>query len=354
MAARFTFKGVSMNHVLIDDGRVENPASRVDLAAAAICQQGRGGSSPIVNPDVAGVFHVPAATSVSTGEGFRPVNGTATIDVLHGVDGGRSSILNPDVDGLSVPPASDSTDPVRDMSASGVGRSEMDEYPVPGRTTERNRRIAGHEIGHAWVMRVLSDAPISFVTIARRDGFEGRACGADYEESHRNLEDQTGTILDGCARIEKMTPGLGSNRIESAELYVRAQTMVIELVAGSVAERILFPDETPLRAEHDKIEARAVAAIACASPRSVDALLAWAECEAENLIRENLGAVLALVDALVDSADGRLTGEQVDSVIQSAMDREYHMNVEVERRTEWSKVLTNAAEFTARETQSEG
>jgi hypothetical protein len=109
----------------------------------------------------------------------------------------------------------------------------------------------------------------------------------------------------------------------------------------------LFPDETPLRAEHDKIEARAVAAIACASPRSVDALLAWAECEAENLIRENLGAVLALVNALVDSKDGKLTGTEVDSVIQSAMDREYHMNVEVERRARWRSTEQNAARFAA-------
>jgi hypothetical protein len=74
-----------------------------------------------------------------------------------------------------------------------------------------------------------------------------------------------------------------------------------------------------LRAEHDKMK-RAVAAIACASPRSVDALLSYAECEAENLIRENLGAVLALVG----SADGKLTGAEVDSVIQSAWTRILH------------------------------
>jgi hypothetical protein len=73
-----------------------------------------------------------------------------------------------------------------------------------------------------------------------------------------------------------------------------------------------------LRAEHDEIEARAVAAIACASPRSVDAMLAYAEAEAQNLIRENLNVVLALVDALVASPKGKLTGVQVDAVIESA------------------------------------
>jgi hypothetical protein len=102
----------------------------------------------------------------------------------------------------------------------------------------------------------------------------------------------------------------GSSRIESAVLYIRAQTMVVELVAGSIAESILFPDLPPLRAERDQIEARTVAAIACASPRSVDAMLAYAEVEAENLIRENLNAVLALVDVLVASPNGKLTGSR--------------------------------------------
>jgi hypothetical protein len=195
-------------------------------------------------------------------------------------------------------------------------------------------------------MRVLSDKPISFVSITRSNGFEGRACPANYEESPRNLEDQTVTILDGCVRIEKMTPGLGSSRVESAELYIRAQGMVIELVAAGVCERILFPDQPPLRAEHDRIEARAVAAIACASPRSVDAMLAYAEAEAENLIRENLNAVLALVDALVEH--GMLTGDQVDMVIAHAMAREDLEN-EKERRVRWAVALENAADFFKRE-----
>jgi hypothetical protein len=181
------------------------------------------------------------------------------------------------------------------------------------------------------------------VSITRGDGYEGRACPANYGESPRNLEEQTVTILDGCARIEKLAPGLGSSRMESAELYVKAQTTGIELVAGGIAEKVLFPDITPLRAEHDKIEARAVAAIACASPRSVDAMLAYAEAEAENLIRENLNVVLALVDALVASPIGKLTHQQVDAVIESAVDREHHLTFEIGRRADWAKVVDNAA-----------
>jgi hypothetical protein len=90
-------------------------------------------------------------------------------------------------------------------------------------------------------MRAVSNLPISYVSIKRGVGFEGRACGANSKESQCKLEDQTGEILDGCARIEKLAPGLGSSWIESAELYIKAQTMVIELVAGGIAEKGFIP-----------------------------------------------------------------------------------------------------------------
>jgi hypothetical protein len=299
LAARII--GVSMNNISIVDGgsSADLAAVRVDLAGG-VCQQ----------------------------------------------DAASGLFVNPGAEVSSVSSASVSIALVRDDLANATtGEANRSaQYPVPGRSAEYNRRIAGHEIGHVICMRAQSAAPISFVEITRRDGFEGRACGANYEESHRNLENQTGSTVDICARIEKMSPGLGSSR--DAELIVQAQTVVVELVAGSVAERILFPDLPPLRAEHDKIEARAVAAIACSSPRSVDAMLAWAECEAEHLIRENLGAVLALVEALVDSKTGKLTGIEVDAVIEGAVARETQ-RIETERRARWRTTEQNAANFVA-------
>jgi hypothetical protein len=109
-------------------------------------------------------------------------------------------------------------------------------------------------------------------------------------------------------RVETLAPGIGSNRIALSEFYVQALTVCIELVAGSIAEQFLFLDQPPLRCEHDRVEARAVAALACASPRSVDAMLSWAESEAkhlflENLYVENLYVAVALIDALVDSRE---------------------------------------------------
>jgi hypothetical protein len=34
------------------------------------------------------------------------------------------------------------------------------------------------------------------------------------------------------------------------EFLEKAQTIVIELFAGGIAEKVLFPDQPPLRAEH--------------------------------------------------------------------------------------------------------
>jgi hypothetical protein len=73
-------------------------------------------------------------------------------------------------------------------------------------------------------------------------------------------------------------------------------------------------------------------------------MLAYAEAEAENLIRENLNVALALVDALMASQKGKLTSEQVDAVIESAVNREHHLTFEVGRRADW-RCVNSAAEF---------
>jgi hypothetical protein len=68
--------------------------------------------------------------------------------------------------------------------------------------------------------------------------------------------------------------------------------------------------------------------------------------EAESVIQENLNVVLALVD----SADGKLTGEEADAVIETAVARETQ-TIEIERRTNGQSVEKNAADFAARRAQ---
>ena len=55
---------------------------------------------------------------------------------------------------------------------------------------------------------------------------------------------------------------------------------------------------------------------------------------------------LALVDALVESADRQLTGKQVDAVIETATARET-LRIEHAGRSEWAHVQQSAADFAA-------
>lgn len=93
-------------------------------------------------------------------------------------------------------------------------------------------------------------------------------------------------IVDICEAIGPLE--IGTPRVKCAEEIMRAQTLIIELVAGTVCERVFFPDHEPLPAEHDLAEPRALASVKCASPR---ALLRFAEVEAETLIRALLSIV---------------------------------------------------------------
>jgi hypothetical protein len=77
--------------------------------------------------------------------------------------------------------------------------------------------------------------------------------------------------------------------------------LVIELVAGEVAELILHPDHPSLGAKHDQVEANAFARVAVAATPAVAALLAYCEAEAVALIRANIEIVDALVEALIEA-----------------------------------------------------
>jgi hypothetical protein len=116
---------------------------------------------------------------------------------------------------------------------------------------------------------------------------------------------------------------------------------IVELVSGRVCERVFFPDHEPLPAEHDLAEARALASVICASG-AVGALLAFAEAEAEALIRAHLPVVTALVDALDEK--GTLTGDEVDRIISDGIAGEM-LEVEREHRRHDRARVESAAKF---------
>jgi hypothetical protein len=213
------------------------------------------------------------------------------------------------------------------------------------------RRLCAHEAGgHAFVARALGSV-VEYVTAISNGRFAGHCMrrGAPSAALALIVEDATDqivpawdeidppTVVDVCAKIG--SPQLGDPRVEYAEEAARAMTLITELVAGRVCEKVLFPDHEPLSADHDFIEARALASVISAAP---DALLRFAEAEAEALIRAHLGVVTALVDALVEH--GTLHSEQIDRIISDTVAGEM-LASELLERQRWSQRTESAAKF---------
>jgi ATP-dependent Zn protease len=189
---------------------------------------------------------------------------------------------------------------------------------VPGRSSECNRRIAGHEIGHAFTARALGNN-VHHVTIVRGPHFEGRCIRSGPATDLVFAEDhlQTDEIISTCDRLAAIAPELGSGRIADSESVVRGQSMVIELMAGAAAEEVLFPRQRNLGAKHDQIEAHAFAIAAVATQPAAKALLRYAYAEAKALICANRDIVNPLVEALIEF--GTLSGAEIDTIVAAAM-----------------------------------
>lgn len=226
----------------------------------------------------------------------------------------------------------------------------IDGYPVPGRSASRNRRIANHEIGHAFLARALGNT-VHSVTIIPDQGYQGRCIRSGPPSQlifdEHNPEAQTDEIIDVCSRLERMAPECGSGRVADSELVIRAQCMVIELVGGSVAEKILHPDQPSLGAKHDHVEAAAFARVACAAGASpaVAALISYAEAEAAALLTQNLDIVKTLVKELIGA--GAMTGDRVDEIISAGIAARGG-EIERRRRDDWKARQASAAEFQKR------
>ena len=112
--------------------------------------------------------------------------------------------------------------------------------------------------------------------------------------------------------------GRGSNssggRAEPGRL-LRAHHQVCGLVAGSIGEDLFTAGRLP-NAEHDELEARAIASLICRLQRSIDSYITYARDEATTLLLDNRKVVLAIADELLKRK--RLTGREIDETIREA------------------------------------
>ncbi len=221
-------------------------------------------------------------------------------------------------------------------------------YPVPNRTALRNRRIAAHEMGHAFVARALGSYihSVTIVPDTNPNGYEGRCMRSgplsELVLSDDNPEAETDEILSVCERLERLTPELGSSRAASAEYYLRAQGNITELVAGEAAELLLHPELPALGAVHDFIEASAFARIAVAAQPAVASLIDYCRVEASALLTQNRDILDALVEALVEI--GTLDDDQIDMIISTGIAARV-VEAERLRRIDWREREQNAATF---------
>jgi hypothetical protein len=94
----------------------------------------------------------------------------------------------------------------------------------------------------------------------------------------------------------------------------------------------------------DDKQAHAVALALSASEKSAFVLEQWALVEAQSMIEQHADVFHALIDVLLASETGGLSGEQVDEIILEVATRKARAR-ELQRRAKWCATLERAAEF---------
>jgi hypothetical protein len=204
------------------------------------------------------------------------------------------------------------------------------------RSPELDRRIANHESGHVVAARALGQL-VGGCTIEPGENYSGATWGPNSDPSSFFTSEET---IATCAALSSLMPAFGEPRDDIAVELVQTHARVIELLAGTEAERELYP-APPLDAPHDVAEAKAHAILICCSA-AVEAFIAYARVEAAELIREHRHLVQAIADALIERRT--LDGTEIDVIVVDASAREA-LRVERERRTTSKQAATTAAIF---------
>jgi ATP-dependent Zn protease len=136
-------------------------------------------------------------------------------------------------------------------------------------------------------------------------------------------------------------PGPGESRDGVADVFMHVHTRVIELVAGSVAEALFLLGE-PWPADSDRAQERALAALICSSPESIEAFIDFCMAEAAALLRPREHILRALTAELL--VRRTMNGDQVDEIITAAAAAKAAAD-ERERRAAWAQTCANAAKF---------
>jgi hypothetical protein len=200
----------------------------------------------------------------------------------------------------------------------------------------RDARIARHEAAHLTVGRALG-ASFGGATIEENLdlGFSGLCWGPDFQS---RLAGEASSVI---AQIDELMPRDGDTRDDTEEIYQHVHTRVIELTAGTEAEKLHFGDAWP--AIDDRKQEQQLAALVFSTRESAEAFIAACALEARAILRRHADVLEALTAALLQQRT--LDGAQIDETISRAVAARQLVE-EHERRKRWQNVLTSASRFT--------
>ncbi|UPK39075.1 hypothetical protein IVB18_18665 [Bradyrhizobium sp. 186] len=241
-------------------------------------------------------------------------------------------------------------------AAAGVGGTtdngggldvEIEEYgellAAIGRSAEDDKRISVHESGHALAARLLGK-PLGGATIAPdpNGNYGGLVWGPRHRVAYGKHDDRD-DVPELCDTLRDLMPQDGEPRDAAADVYLHVLNRCIELVAASVAERMLLDGE-PVPSVSDIEHTIKYASMICRSAEAVERFIRLCETMADDLLRPHRDVLGALAAAL--RIRRTLDGTEIDKII---WDFEAHKALAAEhrRRADWRKAEVEAERFRA-------
>jgi hypothetical protein len=198
-------------------------------------------------------------------------------------------------------------------------------------------RVSVHEAGHGVAGRACG-LSIRLATIDPEVAGEGRAgCvfGTPDDYACKELQEFSDAPL-----FELVPPCADDFTTDElsfvAELRVKMYARIIQALAGTAAERLFFPDVTPMVATTDVQQAAALAKLIASDLKAAAALLDFARKDSARIVAAHRDQIAALADALI--IERTLNGAAIDDILAGVSPA---MRAERARRKEWAAMVAN-------------
>jgi hypothetical protein len=206
------------------------------------------------------------------------------------------------------------------------------------RTEDDDLRISIHEAGHAIAARLLGQ-PLGGATIDPDPNgkYGGLVWGPRHSVAY-GKDDDRDDVPELCDKLRDLMPQDGEARSDAADVYLHALNRCIELVAASVAERMLLEGE-PVPSVSDVEHTIKYASLVCRSPEAAERFIRLCETMADDLLRPYGYVLIALSTVL--RIRRTLSGEEIDDVIATTV-AGFKLAAEQAQRRRWQdRVATN-------------